>query len=137
MVLGALALAVAIFHFHAGPLEPRKSLERNIAEIAVNISKEVWNVARNKPAKLEARRWTTDDTLRLGIGLTAVLAIVLAGAAAVRREDYRPAVVAGALGAGTIAFQFVTWLALLACGLILIWIVVAYFGDILGGVSPG
>jgi len=131
MVVGALSLAVAIFHFHAGPLEPRKSLERNIAEIAVNISKEVWNVARNKPAEVQARTWNADDALRIGTGLAAVLAILLAGAAAVRREDHRPVIVAGVLGTGTIAFQFLTWVALLVCGLILVWIVVANLGEIL------
>jgi hypothetical protein len=42
-------------------------------------------------------------------------------------------VAAACLGGGAIGFQFVTWVALVVAGLVLIWIVVSNLGEILGG----
>ena len=61
----------------------------------------------------------------------AASALILAAVGFVRREDFRPAVMGASLGGAAIAFQFVTWLALVALGLVLLWIVVSNLGEIL------
>ncbi len=131
MILGATALMVVILHFWTGPLAPQKSVERTIAEIAVNISREVARVVRDKPAVTKPRAWNIDDTIRLAGAALAALALILAAVGFVRREDFRPAVMGASLGGGAIAFQFVTWLALVALGLVLLWIVISHVGGIL------
>ena len=131
MILGATALMVVILHFWTGPLAPQKSVERTIAEIAVNISREVARVVRDKPAVTKPRAWNIDDTIRLAGAALAALALILAAVGVVRREDFRPAVMGASLGGGAIAFQFVTWLALVALGLVLLWIVISHVGGIL------
>jgi hypothetical protein len=131
MVLGAAALVMVVLHFWAGPLAPQKSVERTIAEIAVNISREVARVVRDKPAVTKPRVWNIDDTIRLAGAALAVLALILAAVGFVRREDFRPAVMGASLGGAAIAFQFVMWLALAALGLVLLWIVVSNLGEIL------
>lgn len=132
MFFGTSALLAVCFHFWAGPLEPQKSVERSIAEIAVNISKEVVRVARDQPAIVESRKWTIDDTMKLGASLVAILAIVAASVGFVKREDNRPLTVGVTLGSCALAFQFVTWVALLVTGLVLIWVVTANLSSILG-----
>jgi len=137
MLFGAASLLFVIVHFWAGPIEPQKTIERTIAETAVSISKEVVNVIRKKPAVLQERHWNHDDLVRIaGAGLAA-LALVLAAIGFVRREDHRPVIVGAGLGGGAIAFGFVTWLALVAAGLVIIWIVVANLGGILGAGGLG
>ena len=131
MILGATALMVVILHFWTGPLAPQKSVERTIAEIAVNISREVARVVRDKPAVTKPRAWNIDDTIRLAGAALAALALILAAVGFVRREDFRRAVMGASLGGGAIAFQFVTWLALVALGLVLLWIVISHVGGIL------
>ena len=132
MVCGGIALMLVVFHFYAGPFQPQKSLERTVAEIAVNISKEVVRVAKGEPADLESRSWSIDDILRIVVSVCGVLAIILAAIGFARREDTRPVAAAASLGASAIGFQFISWLALLAAGLVLIWIVVSNLGEILG-----
>ena len=131
MILGATALMVVILHFWTGPLAPQKSVERTIVEIAVNISREVARVVRDKPAVTKPRAWNIDDTIRLAGAALAALALILAAVGFVRREDFRRAVMGASLGGGAIAFQFVTWLALVALGLVLLWIVISHVGGIL------
>ncbi len=132
MICGGAALMLVVFHFYAGPFQPQKSLERTIAEIAVNISKEVVRVAKGKPADLERRSWSIDDILRIVVSVSGVLALILAAIGFARREDSRPVAAAAGLGASAIGFQFISWLALLAAGLVLVWIVVSNLGEILG-----
>lgn len=132
MVLGGVALLTFLFHFWAGPLTPQKSLERSIAEIAVNISKEVVRVARDEPAVLEAKTWSIDDVLAVSASLLAASALIVASIGFVRREDKRPLIAGLTLGACALTFQFISWVALLIGGLVLIWIVLSNLGVILG-----
>ena len=123
-------MAVVVIHFWAQPLAPQKTLERSLAETVVNFAKEVVSVAKDEPAKLTKRDWDLDDTVKaVGAGL-AVVAILLAAFAFVRREDIRPGATAATLGASAIAFQFFTWFALVLVCVLLIWIVVSAFTDV-------
>ena len=133
MVLGCLALLVVVFHFWAGPVAPQKTLERSLAETAVNFAKEVVRVAKDKPAEVKRRSWNEDDAIRIGGAALAVLAILFAAIGFVRRENYRPGVMAATLGASAIAFQFFTWFALALLGCLLIFAVLSMFGDFFGG----
>ena len=132
MALGCIALLIAIVQFGAGPFAPQKTVERSIAELAVNISREVVQVVKNKPATLEARTWSIDDMLTITGGVLAAGAIVFDAIGFVVRENRRPALVGVGLGVGVITFQLVTWVALLVAGLVLLWIVIANLGSILG-----
>lgn len=132
MLLGAAAVIIAIAYFWAAPLDPQPKLERSIAELAVNVAKEVANVVRNKPAILEERPWGLDRIVPLIAMIAGALALVLAAFGVVRHEQVRPLMMGAALGGGAIAFQFVGWVAMMVCGLVLVWIVVSNLAGILG-----
>jgi hypothetical protein len=137
IICGGIALLMVVVHMWAGPLEPQKTIERTIAELAVNIAKEVANVARNKPAELHARSLNTDDLVRIAAATLAVLALVIAGIGFIKRENSRPLIVGAGLGAGAIAIQVLLWMALLIAGLVLIGLVVSNLGEILGTLGGG
>lgn len=130
-MLGVLALLLTLVQFAAGPFEPKKSIERSIAEIAVNISKEVLKVRRGEPAERRARSYSIDDWIKIAAILAAGLGIVLGVIAFVRREDHRMTVASMGLGASAVVFQFFVWAALVMAGLVLIWIVVTNLDGIL------
>ena len=129
MLCGCAALIVVVLHFWAGPLAPQKTLERSLAETAVNFAKEVVRVAKDEPAEVRRRGWDADDTVRVAGAALATLAILLAVFGFVRKENYRPGVAASVLGASAIAFQFFTWFALALLGCLLIFAVLSMFGD--------
>lgn len=52
---------------------------------------------------------------------------------AIRRENWRLPVYGATLGIGAIVVQFVRWLALLFCGVLLLVAIIEDIGDILGG----
>lgn len=132
IVLGSVALMTFLFHFWAGPLAPQQSLERSIAEVAVNISKEIVRVARDEPAILKSKTWTIDDTLTVVASLAAALGLVVASIGYIKREDNRTLIAGVTIAACALTFQFVSWVALVISGLVLIWIVVSNLSEILG-----
>ena len=78
MLCGCAALIVVVLHFWAGPLAPQKTLERSLAETAVNFAKEVVRVAKDKPAEVQRKEWDADDTVTVAGAALATLAILLA-----------------------------------------------------------
>lgn len=106
--LGAIAFAILVGLFFAGPIDPPPPLETSIAEKAASIRDAT--VAALKGEAYEAppvvRQRTIDDYVTYGCIAAGVLAILLAVAGFIRKESWRPLVAGAALGGLAITFQF-------------------------------
>ena len=134
LLSGTVALVAAVLHFWIGPLSEPPPVEESVAEIAVSIRDAVVSELRGEDyesSRSSARQWDADRVVDVGTVAAGLLAILLAVASFIRREDLRVAGSAAALGGGAIAFQFLAF----ALGIIVFAILVA---AVLGalGISP-
>jgi hypothetical protein len=108
VVAGVVALGLALLHFWAGPFNPKPSIEKVVAEKAVKIRDAV--VARlkgeEKPASVESQTFDTDRLITISTIVAGFLAVVLAVASYIRKEEKKVSVSAVALGGGAIALQY-------------------------------
>ena len=123
MVLGGAALLLALVHFYAGPFSPQPSLEEVVAEKAVAIKRATMAALKGETvtAAVKSRRFDADRGAHLAVAVLGGLATVLGFAGFARRESLRVAAGALCLGAGAVAFQFLT----IAIGVIVLAILVA------------
>ncbi len=130
VLIGALAFATAALHFFEGPFETSPPIEETIANKAVDIRDAV--VARLKGESVESAvappGRSIDDWVRMGIVGSSTLAILLAVASFIRREDARMSGSALALGGGALAFPFLA----IAIGVV---VLVAIIGAVLGNLD--
>jgi hypothetical protein len=108
LILGVLALALALIHFYAGPFGPPPSAGKVIAEKEIKMGGAV--IGKVKIGETDASRQqpklNTDRIVALSTAAAGFLAVVLAVVAYIRREDKRISGSAVALGAAALAFQF-------------------------------
>jgi len=131
--LGIASLLLALFHFGAGPLEPRPTIGQSIGEIAADIRQSaIKGLKGEAPPPPRAAPWSLDRSLKTGIMVLAGFAVALGALGYVLRENRRIAVSAVGLGATTIGFQVFTWVVLLIAGVILVIAIMQNLGEILG-----
>ncbi|TYC67911.1 hypothetical protein FMN63_17920 [Stappia sp. BW2] len=134
LLLGAIALVMALFHFSAGPLDPQPTIGQSIGEIAADIRKSAIKGLKGEPLpEPQSAPWSLDRTLKASAYVLGGLAIVLGTLGFVLKENRRVAVCAVSLGAGAIGFQLFTWMILLIVGVILLVAIFQNLGEILGG----
>jgi len=123
VIIGSVALLLALFHFYAGPFSPQPKLEHTIAEKAVAIRDATVAALKGKEVKKETwtSKWNTDKIVNVLTALLGGIAIIAAIIAFIRKESLRVAGGAAVLGGGAIAFQFVA----LALGAIIVAIILA------------
>jgi hypothetical protein len=123
VVAGVIALGLALVHFWAGPFNPKPPVEDVVAEKAVKLRDSV--VARlkgeQKPVSVQTQTFDTDRVVTISTIGAGFLAVVLAVASYIRREEKRVSVSAVALGGGAIALQYFAF----AIGAIILAILVA------------
>ena len=123
VIIGSIALLLALFHFYGGPFSPQPKLEQTIAEKAVAIRDATVAALKGKEVKKESwtSKWDADkiiDVITALLGGTAIIAGIFAF---IRKESLRVAGGAAVLGGGAIAFQF----AALALGAIVVAIILS------------
>lgn len=123
VIIGAIALLLALFHFYAGPLAPQPKLEQTIAEKAVAIRDATVAALKGKEVEKETwtSKWDADKIIDVTTALLGGIAIIAAVVAFIKHESLRMAGGAALLGGGAIAFQFIA----LALGAIIIAIILA------------
>ena len=123
VLIGSIALSLALFHFYGGPLSPQPKLEQTIAEKAVAIRDATVAVLKGKGIKKESwtSKWDADKIIDVIIALLGGTAIIAGIFAFIRKESLRVAGGAAVLGGGAIAFQF----AALALGAIVVAIILS------------
>lgn len=132
--IGAAAVLLVLVQFWAGPFAPQESAGISIGEIAGEIRDSAARAlaGEEQPAP-EAAPWDIDRVLNLVAAILAGAAIVLGLFALVRRETWRPAAGAIALGVSAVTFQFFVWIILIVVGLIVVLFIIQNLGTILGG----
>lgn len=125
MVLGGIALLIAVVHFWAGPFNPSPPIEQVVADKVVAIRDLTLAKLQGKklPPMDAASKWDADRITLVTSSVLGTLAIILSAFAFSRRENIRACYSAAALGVAAIAFQFV----IMALGLIIIIAVFASF----------
>ncbi|CTQ49977.1 hypothetical protein [Jannaschia donghaensis] len=125
LILGGLALVLAVFHFFGGPFAPQDAVGVTLGEIAAEAGKAALRdlVGLGQPTPVPSP-WDIDRILWTGTAVTGAFAVVLAVIALVRHEPRRIVIGGAALGAAAITFQFaavivMTLLAILVIGIIL------------------
>ncbi len=111
VVLGVIALGMALFHFWSGPISPSPAVEVTIADQACKIKKAVEAKIKGKKYKraiARTSRFNGDRIVDMATIGTAFLAIILAVISFIRHENIRVCGSAVVLGGGAIAFQFLT-----------------------------
>ena len=127
VIFGCAALFGTVIHFWAGPFAETPPIEETLAEAAVNIRNAVIaELSGEEPASRTAFSgdWDIDRVFNMATAGVALIAIFLAVASFLRREDLRYSGTAITLGGSAIAFQFfAVALAVIAAAVIVGFIV--------------
>jgi hypothetical protein len=109
IVIGSVALLLALFHFYAGPLSPQPKLEHTIAAKAVALRDATIAALKGNEIKKKfwPSKWDVDKLIDVITALFGGLAIISGIFAFIRKEPLRVTIGATVLGGGAIAFQFV------------------------------
>lgn len=133
VVFGVAALAIAMLTVFGGPFSPQPSVGQTIGEIAGDMRASALRAVRGEEQPPPVPQpWDIDRVLMVTAPLLAVGAIALSLVSAIRREGLKLASYGAVLGVSAIVFQFVWWIALLICGMILLVSIMENFGDIIG-----
>jgi hypothetical protein len=124
IVLGGVALLLALLHFWAGPFSPQPTLETFVAEKAASIRSAALDALKGKELVQETftAKWNLDKVTEVVTALIGGLAVILAVVGFANKEPSRVAGGAAALGVSAIAFQF---LAMYAMALLVVLLICA------------
>ena len=132
MVIGMVALGVAVFHFFLGPIEEPPPLEEYVADKAAAIKDNLMSRMKGeelKEVQVEKSSLSPDEIVTGSSAGAGFIALILAALGFVRREDRRMNCMALAFGGGAVAFQF---LIMALCTVLVIFLIGAALGT-LGG----
>ncbi len=131
IIIGGLALMLALIHFWAGPFSPQPSLESIVAEKAASIRQATIDALKGKKADSEPVKndFNTDKITHIVTAVLGGLAFILAALSFSNHESKRAAGGAAALGISAIAFQFIAMYAMALLVVILISAVLSSLGD--------
>lgn len=121
--VGAAALLIILVHHFGGPFNPQQEIGITIGEIAGDIKNAAIAKVTGTPlptAEPKPEFIDYDRILRIVGAAGGALAVILGLFGLIRHEDRKPAVYAVGLGIGAIAFQWVSWVVMLICGLVLL-----------------
>jgi hypothetical protein len=136
LLTGALALVCAMVAVYAGPFAPQPTTGQALGSFAADfLSSASRGLRGDAPAAPAASALTIDDFLQIAVSAGGVLAMALAVIALARQEPRKLGAGALALGGLALAFQFVSWLVLLICGVVLLVSVIANIGAIFESIA--
>lgn len=129
IVVGALALLLALVHFWAGPFSAQPTLETVIAQKAASIRSAALDALAGKEPVSESTmaHWDADKIADVVTAVFGGLAVIFAVLSLVQKEPTRVAGGAAALGVSAIAFQFI---AMYAMALLVVLLIVAVISSL-------
>lgn len=132
ILLGGIALLLALVHFWAGPFSPQPSLETFVGEKAASIRQATIDALQGKEvAEVKpARKWDSDRLTQLAVAVLGGLAFILAILSFISHESRRVAGGAAILGVSAITFQFV---AMYIMAFLVVMLIVAVLGSLGAG----
>ena len=110
LILGSVALILALFHFWAGPFSPQPTLETVVADKVADIRDSTLKALKGEEYReVVASPWDADRITNLIVAIFGALAIILGIFAFIQKAPRRLAGSAAILGAGAIGFQMFTF----------------------------
>ncbi|XQF93732.1 hypothetical protein ACOBV9_08725 [Pseudoalteromonas espejiana] len=133
IIVGGLALMLALVHFWAGPFSPQPSLETVVAEKAASIRQATIDALKGKEVKSAPvqNNFNADKIANIVTAILGGLAFILAVISFSNHESKRAAGGAAALGVSAIAFQFI---AMYAMALLVVILIAAVLSSLGGGI---
>ena len=110
VVLGLVALAIAIFHFWLGPFNQQdRPLSQTVAEKAIALKESLKAKIKGEtgPSLKSESRFDIDRAIIISSVASAFLAIVCAVISFLKREDLRFSASAAVIGGSALAFHFI------------------------------
>jgi len=108
LFLGGLALCIVLAHFWLGPVTPQTPIRDYVVSETIAIKKAAIDAIKGKtvaPKGESEKNWHADRIIDTSASVLAIMAIILAGVASIRKENKDVIAIAVLLGVGTIAFQ--------------------------------
>lgn len=132
VVIGSIALMLALVHFWAGPFSPQPTLDTYVSEKAASIRQKTIDALRGKPVEKEyiKSNFDADKIAQVATAVLGALALIFAALSFSKHESARAAGSAAALGVSAIAFQFI---AMYAMALLVVILIVAVLSTLGGG----
>lgn len=131
VVLGALALMLVFAQMVGPSFETKPSAATQIGEIAGEIKRSAWRSFFGMPApEPKVQSNSVWDYLAIIAPILGIAAVVLSLISGVLKENWRFPVYGVTLGASAIVFQYVWWLALLVCGVLILVAIIENITDI-------
>ena len=132
-LVGLLALVTAMLVISGVFIEPHQSAAASIGQFAAEIRQSA-KLALQGASLPQAQTTAMDTNAYLAVltPILAAIAVVLGGVSMYLHEPVIFSKYAIAFGVSAIAMQFVFWLALLVCGVLLMATIISNIGGILG-----
>ena len=133
-VLGVLALLIVMIQLSSffAPDEPGPSAGQVIGEIAADIKQSAARALAGEPApEPEAPPVDYSGQIIIGAMFIAAIAIVLGGVGLYRHEPKRLSYLAVGFGISAFVMQYVFWLAVMICAVVLLISIVANLDSII------
>lgn len=124
VMLGGIALILALVHFWAGSFSPQPTLETFVSEKAASIRQKTFDALKGTQVEKEYVKpeFNADKITDVTTAVLGALALILSALSFINHESGRASVSAAALGGSAIAFQFI---AMYAMGVLVIVLIVA------------
>ena len=133
ILLGALALSIALLNIIGGPFSPAPTIGEQIGEIAADIRASALRELSGAEAPPEtAQGWDIDRIMLVAAPLTGVAAVLTAIISVLGGDPHRLPLYGAALGASAIVIQFVWWAVMIIAAAIIIAAVIENIGGIFG-----
>jgi hypothetical protein len=133
ILVGGIALLLALVHFWAGPFSPQPTLETTVSEKVALIRQKTLDALKGQPAEREYTKsyFDADRITQIVTAVLGGLAFILAALSFANHESKRAAASAAALGISAIAFQFI---AMFAMALLVVLLVAAVLNSLGAGI---
>ena len=134
LLLGAVALFIAILNIFGGPFSSSPSIGQQIGEIAADIrASALRKLSDEESPPVTARGWTIDRALLVAAPLIGVIALLCAIVSTFAGDPRKLALYGAAFGASAIVMQFVWWLVMVIAVAMIIVAIIENIDGILGG----
>ncbi|MBT8460742.1 MAG: hypothetical protein HKP37_07775 [Boseongicola sp.] len=135
-VLGVISVLIVMVQLSSilEPVEQGPSAGQVIGEIAAEIKQSAQRALSGEPAP-EPEPVTPDygQYIIVGAMCLATIAVILGGIGLYRHEPHRLSYLAVGFGISAFVMQYVFWLALLICGIVLLVSIIGNLDSIVGG----
>ncbi len=130
IVVGSMALLLALVHFWGGPFSPQPTIETVVATKAASIRQAAISALKGEPVEevTKSAKWDLDRVAYVASAVLGGIALILAVLSLVKHESKFAAGGAALLGLGAIVFQFVAMYAMAFLVVILIVAVLSGLG---------